>query len=292
MQELRGSIQALADELLDGVVDRRQMDFVTDFARTLPLRVISRLFGMPFEDALRCQAWGRDLASGALEFMPGPAAMAAAEVATARLGEYFSTLIDERRVRPGSDVTSALVRLQQQDHTFQDEELVRTCVLLFGGGHETAGAFLGLAVHTLLTHRHAWEALQKDPRLIPNAVEELLRFESPAQVFGRQAQEDVTLGGKRIARGQTAMVLIGALNRDPARFPNPDDVDFGRANNPHSAFGHGIHTCFGQHIARLEGQTSLGALVARLPGLRLGQAPPRWRKTLLLRSLDSLPVVW
>jgi cytochrome P450 len=290
LPEMRSRIQHVANELLDRAEPKRQMDLVTEFALPLPVRVVSHLFGMSTDEAARCQVWVREAAS-AVELMPGPATLARADAATIRLNEYFSALIHERRARPGLDLTSALVRAQQRDPSFRDEELVATCVLLFGAGHETAAAFLGMAVHTLLSHRHAWDALRRDPRLTPGAVEELLRYEPPAQAFARQVREDLTLGGKRIRRGQSVMVLVGALNRDPARFPDPDEVDVGRANNQHSTFGHGIHACFGAHIARMEGQVGLAALVARLPGLRLG-GEPRWRKTLMLRALESLPVVW
>ena len=159
-------------------------------------------------------------------------------------------------------------------------------------GPTLGAALLCVAILTLLRHPTAWKALQSDPGLLQSGVDELLRYESPIQTFGRQAQEDVVLGGNRIRRGQTALVLVGAVNRDPAKFPDPDRVDLARRDNHHLAFSHGIHACLGQGLSRLEGQVALETLVRRFPSLRLGDGPLVWRDDFAIRALDSLPVLW
>ncbi|OGQ78816.1 MAG: hypothetical protein A3F90_15220 [Deltaproteobacteria bacterium RIFCSPLOWO2_12_FULL_60_19] len=289
--DLRPRIQAAVDLLLDRVEKARRMDAVTDFAAKLPVAVIAGAFGIPSDDAARCQTWARPM-SVLFDLAPTRAELAGAEAAVGRIAEYFRGLIGERRKWPGADLISALVQAQQSEGCLDDDELLANCILLFIAGYETTVAFVGTTILTLLRHPAAWKALGSDPGLLQSGVDELLRYESPIQTFGRQAQEDVVLGEKRIRRGQTVLVLVGAVNRDPAKFPDPDRFDLARRNNHHLAFGHGIHACLGQGLSRLEGQVALETLVRRFPGLRLGDRPPVWRAEFAIRALDSLPVAW
>lgn len=287
---LRPRIQAAVDLLLDGVEKSRRMDAVTDFATRLPVLVIAEIFGIPADDAVRCQSWGRPL-TASFDIAPTKSEIVEADAAAKCITEYFRGIVEERRKRPGADVISAIVQAQQKDECLDDDELVANCAMLFLAGYETTVSFLGTAILTLLRHPDAWEALRSEPGLLQSGVDELLRYESPVQTYGREAQVNVVLGGKRIRRGQTVLVLVGAVNRDPAKFPDPDRFDLARRDNHHLAFSHGIHTCLGQGLSRLEAQIALETLVRRMPSLRLA-ATPVWRKDFWMRGLDSLPVVW
>ena len=286
---LRPRIEAMAEQLIDVVQPAGQMDVIPAFAEPLPVAVIGHLFGMPPADSVQCHLWVREGAD-ALGYLPTARRTARAERATGKLRTYFSDLLAERRARPGQDFVSAIAQAQARDTHLSDAELVANCVLFFGAGFETTIAFLGMAIRTLMQQREAWEALRADPALLGTAVDELLRYEAPLQFFGRSALEDVDLGGQRIPRGQTVTVAAGAVNRDPARFPDPDRLDL-RRRDSHVTFGHGIHLCVGRGLARLEGQVALDVLMRRLPTLRL-IGPPRWRRNSLFRAIDSLPVAW
>jgi cytochrome P450 len=287
---LRPRIQAAVDQLLENVQKSRRMDAVTDFAARLPVHVIAEVLGIPLDDALRCQSWARPL-TVSFDLAPTPAEVVEAEASVNCITEYFRGIVGERRRRPAGDVISSIVQAQQKDGSLDDDELVANCALLFLAGYETTVSFLGTAILTLLRNPRAWAALRSDPGLLQSGVEELLRYESPVQSYGREAQADVILGGKQIRRGQTVLVLVGAVNRDPAKFPDPDRFDLGRRDIHHLAFSHGIHACIGQGLSRLEGQIALATLARRMPGLRLA-GNPVWRKDFCLRSLDSLPVAW
>ncbi|HEY1371970.1 MAG TPA: cytochrome P450 [Candidatus Binatia bacterium] len=287
---LRPRIQAAVDQLLEDVKESRRMDAVMDFAVRLPVLVIAGVFGIPVDDAARCQSWGRCLTIS-FDLAPTPAEVVEAEAGVKSITEYFRGIVGERRQRPGADVISSILQAQQRDGSLDDDELVANCVLLFLAGYETTVSFLGTAIFTLLRHPNAWEALRSNPGLLQSGIDELLRYESPVQTYGREAQVDVILGGKRIRRGQTVLVLVGAVNRDPAKFPDPDRFDLGRRENHHLAFSHGIHTCLGQGLSRLEGQIALETLARRMPGLRLAGTAV-WRKDFWMRGLESLPVAW
>jgi cytochrome P450 len=288
---LRGQIQSAADALLDSVQDAGRMDVVTDFALRLPVVVIAGVLGIDREEARRLQGWVRR-SSGALGLVPTRADRRHSEETLGHIADYFRRLLERRRAAPGDDVVSSLVRAAARGGGLTDDELAATCMLLFVAGFETTVAFIGTAILTLLRTPGAWEALVAEPALMRTAVDELLRYESPFSLIGREALEDVALGGTRIPRGHTVFAVVSAVNRDPAQFPDPDRVDLGRRNNRHLAFGQGIHACPGQGLARLEGQIALETLTRRLPGLRLDARPHAWRPDFAVRGLDSLPVVW
>jgi len=291
MAQARSRAEAITDRLLDRVAAARRMDVVPDLAMRLPVTLAGELLGIPPEDAARCYGWTRD-ATASVEIAPTPAELARANESTRRTLEFFRAAVEARRARPGSDVLSALVQLQTREGVLDGDELVGTSMLLFVAAAETTVSLVGTAVLSLLRHPEAWAALRREPEGSRAAVEELLRFESPVQMVGRQAGEDVVLRGQRIRRGQTVFVIFGAANRDPERFPDPDRLDFSRPPGRTLTFGHGIHACIGQALARVEGQVVLERLVERCPSLRPGQGPAVWRDSLAFRALDSLPVEW
>jgi cytochrome P450 len=185
-----------------------------------------------------------------------------------------------------------LVEAEEAGDRLTERELLATCVLLYVAGHETTVNLVGNGLLALLRHPEEWRRLRDDPALLPGAIEELLRYDGPVQRTGRTAAEDVEIGGVAIPAGTLVLALLGAANRDPAQFAEPDRLDLGRADNRHIAFGWGIHFCLGAPLARVEGQIAINALVQRLPKLALATPTPEFRQSLTLRGLKSLPVTF
>jgi cytochrome P450 len=291
VEALRERVEAHAHRLLDDVGHLRRVDIAAAFATRLPVAVVGDLFGLPAEDAERCYSWGRQ-AFGVLSIAAtGPERLRGQQSLT-RLMEFFRDALDARRAGPRGDVLTEIALLAKADGGLTEDECVANAVLLFVAGFETTVGLLATSILTLLRNPVAWDALRSDPRLARATVEEALRYESPFQFFGREAREDVAVGGVPIARGQTMFVLAGAANRDPAAFPEPDRFDPGRRSAHHLAFGHGPHACLGQALARLEGEIALRILAERRPGLRLAGPPPVWRDDFQVRAIDSLVVDW
>jgi cytochrome P450 len=287
---LRPRVEALADGLLDAIEPAHEADLVEAFAVPLPVAVVSEIFGIPFEDGMRCHTWVVEMAAAAEVSLPAHA-QARAVVAAGQLCEYFNGVIRESREGASRGLASALVAAQSRSAEVNDAELLGTCVLMFSAGHETVVASLGNAMATMLTHPGAPEAL-RGAHDATRVVDELLRYDPPVQFYARQATEDVSIGGRLIRRGESVFVAVAAANRDPEQFPDPDRLDFTRSNAGHDlTFGHGIHACIGRSLARLEGQVALPALARRLPSLWLASPPVR-RPTAGLRSVDRLHVAW
>ena len=220
----------------------------------------------------------------------GAERLSRARAGGAALNAYFRDIIRERRRAPRDDLVSRLTGVQSAEGTLSEEELVDTCALLLFAGHETTTNLIGNGMLALLRHPDELSRLRADPSLIGSAVEELLRYDSPVQMRVRVARETVEIGGRRIAKGQRVLILVGAANRDPARFPDPDRLDIARPDNRHLAFGHGIHFCTGAPLARLEGAIAIRRLLRRFPRLELTTDQLAWRETLTLRALNALPV--
>jgi pimeloyl-[acyl-carrier protein] synthase len=208
------------------------------------------------------------------------------------LADYFRALIAERRRRPRADLLSDLIAAEEQGDKLSEAELMATILLLFVAGHETTVNLIGNGTLALLHHPGEFRALQKNPALVESAVEELLRYDGPVQRAGRIPHTDVEVGGTLIPAGALVLGVIGAANRDPAHFPDPDRLDLARGDNRHLAFGWGIHFCLGAPLARLEGQIAIKALAQRLPGLTLATERPAWRPASALRGLAALPVTF
>jgi pimeloyl-[acyl-carrier protein] synthase len=292
IERLRPHIQQIVDGLLDKVEREPGMDLIEQFAYPLPVIVICEMLGVPVADHERFKGWGLDIARGLDAIMLPPDSPVAERSMVARraLAEYFRGLIAERRAQPRDDMLSGLIAAEEAGDKLSEDELLATCILLLVAGHETTVNLIGNGSLALLRHPEQRKRLQADPGLITTAVEELLRFDGPVQRTARIPSEDVTIGGKTIGKGEMVMPFIGAADRDPRQFPEPDRLDLGRADNRHIAFGWGIHFCIGAPLARVEGQIAINTLLKRRPKLVLATATPEYRQSLTLRGLSHLPV--
>ena len=291
VEQLRPRIQEIADELIDRVADGGAMELVDDFAFPLPITVIAELLGIPVEDQSRFREWSSNVVTPALTPEQQEVAARRADEFVAYLDELFA----QRRAEPGPDLVSALVRAEVEGDHLTENELYGMVVLLIVAGHETTVSLITNAVHALLTHPDQLALLRDDPSLVPGAVEELLRFDSPVErAITRWAAADVELGGQRIARGDLVIAVVGSANRDAERFPHAAELDVRREDTRHVGFGRGPHFCLGAPLARLETAIALDTLLRRLPGLRLEIAEDElyWRPIPLFRSLAALPVAW
>jgi cytochrome P450 len=294
VEGLRPRIEQIVDALLDRVQDSARMEVIADLAYPLPVTVISEMLGVPDGDRGAIRQWSADVARSLDAIgLPVPTELVTRGRAARRaLGEYFRSLIPERRRRPRADLLSQLIAVEEQGDTLSEGELLATCVLLYIAGHETTVNLIGNGLLALLRHPAELSRLRADPGLIPSAVEELLRFDGPVQRTARIAHTDLEIDGRRIAEGAMVVVLLGAANRDPAQFPDPDRLDVARADNRHIAFGFGIHFCLGAPLARLEAQIAFATLLRRAPRLALATGTPEWRDSQVLRGLTALPVTF
>ena len=289
IDQLRPRIIAIVGELLERMASREgPVDLITDFAHPLPVVVIAELLGVPAEDRVKFQGWSAVLAAS-LDPLVSQELLERVEVAREALHAYLRAIIAERRREPRADLISALVAAEERGDQLSEPELVVMCTLLLIAGHETTVNLIGNGMLALLRHPDQLQRLCEDPALIASAVDELLRFDSPVQMTARIAKAPVEVGGQTIAAGDWVLPLLGAANRDPAQFAEPETVDIGRNPNPHVAFGRGIHFCLGAPLARLEGQIAISALVRRFRSITLAGEPVR-RDQITLRGLSSLPV--
>ena len=289
VERLTERIEEVVAGLLDRVADEREWDVVADLAYPLPVTVISDMLAVPEADRDHLRRWSLDLIHTIDPIIP-PDALARAQTAGREFRAYLNDLIVDRRKRPGEDLLSGLIAAEDQGEQLSPAELVSTCVLLLIAGHETTSGLIGNGTLALLRHPDEMRRLREDPSLIRSGIEELLRFDSPVQLTGRLMLEDVEIGGRRIAKGEDVVAIVGAANRDPGQFPDPDRLDLGRPENRHMAFGGGIHFCLGAHLARLEGRVAIGELMRRFPTLDLATDEVEWRDTITLRGLKSLRV--
>src|SRR5437660_12351432 len=296
VEEMRPRIEALVQELIDTVLPRGRMDVIADLSHKLPVIVICDMLGVPEED--RAQFLGSFRISGrALEPIPlSSAELAEANASTLRTRTYFLGLFERRAEQPGDDLISALLAVRDEnDGRLSQDELTSNINLLFAAGHETTANLIGNGLLALHRQPDQWEMLTRDPSLAASAVEELLRYDSSVQLTARKAAEDSEIGEEKvpIKRGEGVICLLGAGNRDPARYDDPEKLDITRQNVRPLSFGGGIHHCLGAQLARLEGEITFRALAERLPGLRLDNIEkPQWRPTLTLRRLATLPARW
>jgi len=292
VEGLRPHIQKIVDGLLARVEGAGTMDLIEEFAYPLPVTVICQMLGVPVEDRERFKQWGLDIARGLdAILLPPDSDVARRSVAARRaLADYFRALIAERRAAPRGDMLSDLIAAEEAGDKLSEDELLATCILLLVAGHETTVNLIGNGTLALLRHPDQLRRLRENPGLIGSAVEELLRYDGPVQRTARIPSADVTFDGRTIAKGEMVMPFIGAADRDPAQFPDPDRLDLTRTDNRHIAFGWGIHFCLGAPLARVEGQIAIGTLVQRLPRLALATDRPEYRQSLTLRGLTTLPV--
>jgi cytochrome P450 len=294
VERLRPWVEALAGSLVDGLVERsggtRPVDVLSGMAEELPVAVIAELLGVPEADRPLLRPWSNAIVK-MYEYGRTTRIEDAAERAAAEFVGYLRTLAAERRRSPGEDLLSHLVQVRDTEgDRLTEDELVTTCILLLNAGHEATVNVSGNGLLALLEHPDQLRRLRDDPALLPTAIEELMRYDSPLQLFERTATEDVEIGGITVARGQKIAALLGSANRDPAAFAEPDTLDVARTENPHISFGAGVHFCIGAPLARVELQASFGALLARTSRLELGAQPVR-RPEFVIRGLRELPVV-
>ncbi|MFD8082674.1 cytochrome P450 [Kitasatospora sp. NPDC059722] len=289
VEGLRPTVRRLAGELVDGLLADGGGDLVAAVAEPLPVAVIAEMLGVPEADRHLLRPWSADI-TGMFELNPTEEAARRAVTASIEFSDYLRALIRERRAVPGTDLISALVQAQEGTDALSEQEMISTCVLLLNAGHEA----------TVNTTGNGWWALFRNPGelarlrgdvdgLLPTAVEELMRWDTPLQMFERWVLEDIEVRGVTVPRGSEIALLFGSANRDPERFADPDRLDLGRTDNPHVTFGAGIHFCLGAPLARLELTESYGALLRRAPGLRLVREP-EWRPGYVIRGLEELLV--
>jgi cytochrome P450 len=292
VEGLRPRIQRIVDELITRAEATGSMDVIEEFAYPIPVNVICEMLGVPVADHERFKGWSLDIARGLDSIWLPPDSEVPRRSAAARhaISDYFRGLIAERRRAPRGDLLSALIAAEEAGDKLNEEELLATCILLLIAGHETTVNLIGNGMLALLRHPAELRRLRETPGLITSAIEELLRYDGPVQRTARVASADATIGGRTIAKGDMVMPFIGAADRDPAQFPEPDRLDLSRSDNRHIAFGWGIHFCLGAPLARVEGQIAIDALVRRLPGLALATHEPEYRQSLTLRGLKTLPV--
>jgi cytochrome P450 len=291
VERLRPRIQSIADELLDAVEARREMDLSAEYAFPLPITVIAELLGVPSKDQDRFREWSDAMITPAF----GPEAEMQFFSQMGEFVEYLTAFFAERRADPRDDLVSALLTARDEDDALTEEEVFGNVMILIVAGHETTVGLIGNAVVNLLGHPDQLERVRSDPSLLPGAIEEVLRYEGPVErSLNRWAATDVELGGQTIRRGDLVIPILTAAGRDPSRFPEPDRLDVTREDTRHLAFGRGSHYCLGAPLARLEAEIALETLFRRLPELRL--AVPRdqleWRPTPGFRRLVALPVAW
>jgi pimeloyl-[acyl-carrier protein] synthase len=294
IERMRSHIQDIVDRLLDRVQNANAMDVIADLAYPLPLTVICEMLGVPTDAHSGICQWSADLARSvdAIGMPTDEEVVKRGRVAQQAMLDYFSDLIPERRQTPRDDLLGLLIAAEEQGDRLSEGELLITCILLFVAGHETTVNLIGNGLLALLNHPDELAKLRADLTLLPGAVEELLRYDSPVQRTARITNTDVELDGRKIAKGSLVVTAIGAANRDPAHFPDPDRLDITRRDNRHIAFGFGIHFCLGAPLARLEGQIAIDTLLRRMPGLRLVTSAPEWRESSTLRGLKRLPVTF
>jgi cytochrome P450 len=289
---MRPLIQQLVDQMLDAVAPAGAMDVIADLAYPLPTSVIAAMLGVPPQDRSRFQAWATDMGTTFDGDPARPERAARAYEGVIALLEYMADLVRQRRRSPQDDLTQALIAASDAGDVLNTDEVVANAALLLVAGHETTTNLIGNGLLALLRHPEQMERLRAEPDLIESGVEELLRYDSPVQMTARLAKEDLEIGGRHIEAGQLILVLLGAANRDPAQFGEPDRLDASRAENRHLSFAYGPHFCLGAALARLEGQIAFSTLLRRWSRLELASETVGWRDNATLRGLVALPVTF
>jgi cytochrome P450 len=290
VEGLRQHIQQITESLLDNVHLQGSMDILADFATPLPVTVIAELLGVPEEDRYHLRSWSQDIVAmyelDHTEEQGQQAVQAAIE-----FSDYIRDLAWWRKKVPQDDLISALAAVEDAGDQLTEDELISTCVLLLNAGHEATVNVIGNGMLALLKHPDQQRKLRDHPELVNTAVEEMMRYDTPLQLFRRWVRDDLVYKGFRFTKGMELALMFGAANRDPARFENPGSFDIAREDNPHISFGNGVHYCLGAPLARLELQIAIGTLLRRMPGLQLSEEP-EYRSNYVIRGLKSLQVTF
>ncbi|MGW5674735.1 cytochrome P450 [Streptomyces sp. NPDC003860] len=285
---LEPTVRRLAAELVAGLVERGGGDLLADVAEPLPVAVIAEMLGVPEPDRHLLRPWSADIC-GMFELNPSRETAQKAVTASLEFSAYLRELIAKRRTDPGDDLISALIAAHDEGDRLTEQEMVSTCVLLLNAGHEATVNTTANGWWTLFRHPEQLAALRADHALLPTAVEELMRYDTPLQMFERWVLDDVEIDGTVVPRGSELALLFGAANRDPARFAAPNALDLGRQDNPHVTFGAGIHFCLGAPLARLELAASFGELLREAPTMRM-VGEPEWKPGYVIRGVTELRV--
>jgi pimeloyl-[acyl-carrier protein] synthase len=291
IRELEPRIREIAKDLLDKVEARGQFDLMADIADVLPVTVIAEMLGVPPELNARFKRWS-DTIIGGDNRMPGMPPPPELVRAIDELGDYFTDEIERRRSHPGPDLVSALVAAHDEGEVMSAADLLSFITLLVLAGNETTTNLIGNGTLALGRNPDQFDALKRNPAMLPRAIEEMLRYDGPVQSTVRFAKEAVSLGGTEIPAGALALMIVAAADRDPAQFKDPDKFDITRDPNEHVAFGEGIHFCIGAPLARMEARITFEAMLERFPRLRLKDPAmkPVYKGSYFLRGLESLPL--
>lgn len=293
VEAMRGRIEHIVNELLDAALVKGKMDVIAEFAYPLPAIVIAEILGVPPEDRDKFTEWTGSFGTllGATDLTPELLMQSLQGVY--EFIEYFRQIIQQHRAQPKDDLMQAMIAAEEQGDRLTEEELLANCVLLLAAGHGTTTHLLGNGLLALMRNPDQLQILQHDHSIMSNAVNELLRYDSPVQLTSRRATADLELGGKQVSAGQEVFFSLGAANRDPEQFTNPDQLDLRRQKNPLLAFGHGIHFCLGAPLARLEGEIAFSTFIRRIPSFHLDEPVTlQWSQSLVFRGLGSLPIVF
>jgi cytochrome P450 len=290
---LQPDISALVRGLLDRIADQDRFEVVEDFAYPLPVAVICRLLGVPLEDEPQFSRASALLAQALDPFLSFTGTLAEGLHERLQAGtwlrEYLQGLIERRRSRPGDDLLSGLIGVEESGDQLAEDEIISTCVLLLVAGHETTVNLVGNAILAMLRQPMQWAALGADATRAPAVIEETLRFDPPVQMVARVAADDMTIGQIEVPARDLMVLLLGAAHRDPTEFDQPDTFDPDRGTLRHLGFGRGLHYCLGAPLARLEAGVALSALTARFPNARL-DSEPQYKTNVTLRGLSNLTV--
>jgi hypothetical protein len=289
---LRTHIREIVSRLLDKVEDQGRMDVIVDLAEPLPAIVTAEMLGVRVDDWDQLKTWTREFAEMLGNFQHNPDRVPRMLRTVHDMTAYFHESIRRQRADPREGLVHSLMTAEVDGDRLTDEEVAATCIVTMVGGQETTTNLIGNGIITLLRNPEALERLRGDLSLVPSAIEEMLRYESPSQHTGRLAPEDREIGGKLIRKKQAVMAIMAAANRDPERFPDPDRFDIRRQDNRHLAFGYAAHFCFGAALARIEGQEVFDALLRRMPEMNLSSDPLVWRTNSGLRGVVNLGVTF
>ncbi|HEY8979981.1 MAG TPA: cytochrome P450, partial [Streptomyces sp.] len=288
VEQLKPYVAKLAGELVDGLIERGGGDLLADVAEPLPVAVIAEMLGIPEADRAPLRPWSAAIC-GMYELNPSEETATAAVRASVEFSEYLRELIAFRRGEPGDDLISGLIAAHDEGDRLTEQEMISTAVLLLNAGHEATVNATVNGWNTLFHHPGQLAALRADHSLIPSAVEELMRYDTPLQLFERWVLDEIEIDGVVVPRGSEVALLFGSANHDPAVFTDPERLDLGRADNPHISFSAGIHYCIGAPLARIELAASLTALLEKAPTLRLA-GEPRRKPNFVIRGLEGLEV--
>ena len=289
IEALRPRIGEIVEDLLDPLSDHTQFDMIGDFAFPMPATVIAHILGVPSSDVPKFRAWSNELATVIGNSRQAPDRFQRGARALFTLTDYFRSTVSNRRARRTKGaLIDDLIEARAANSPMSEEELVASCILILFAGHETTMNLIGNATLLLLKNPDQWALLNRDPNLIPSMVEEVLRYECAAFVIVRVANEDIDISGKRISKGDRVFLMLGAANRDPKHFDNPEKFDILRKPNRHLSFGYGIHFCIGAQLARVEAEVAFKYLLPLIKNVELVSGDPDWDDNFVLRGVKSL----